>query len=170
MTLWIVQNVLLVASSALRTLDYVDAYSMTVLRLSALIWMALVATGLMLILWRLLAGRSSAWLVNANALAAAIVLTGCTLVDLRATAAAWNVDMAIRRHTPLADLDLCYLDTLGPPRSCRLPGWSRRPAIPPRATPSPRSAGRRSGRSPRNRAVHAAGHGAAPAASPASRR
>ena len=113
-TLWIVQNVLLVASSALRTLDYVDAYSMTVLRLSALIWMALVATGLMLILWRLLGERSSAWLVNANALAAAVVLTGCTLVDLRATAAAWNVDTAIRRHTPLADLDLCYLDTLGP--------------------------------------------------------
>ena len=113
-TLWILQNVLLVASSALRTLDYVDAYSMTVLRLSALIWMALVATGLILILWRLLGERSATWLVNANALAAAVVLTGCTLVDLRATAAAWNVDTAIRRHTPLADLDLCYLDTLGP--------------------------------------------------------
>ena len=112
-TLWIVQNVLLVASSALRTLDYVDAYTMTVLRLSALIWMALVATGLRLILWRLLAGRSTAWLINANALAAAVVLTGCTLVDQRATAAAWNVDMAIRRHTPLADLDLCYLADLG---------------------------------------------------------
>lgn len=112
-TLWIVQNVLLVASSALRTLDYVDAYSMTVLRLSALIWMALVATGLVLILWRLLGARSAAWLVNANALAAAVVLTGCTLVDLRATAAAWNVDAAIRRHTPPADLDLCYLAYLG---------------------------------------------------------
>ncbi|MBP2512131.1 DUF4153 domain-containing protein [Sphingomonas sp. PvP018] len=35
-TVWLVQNLLLVASSALRTLDYVDAYVMTVLRLSAL--------------------------------------------------------------------------------------------------------------------------------------
>ncbi|MDY0966881.1 DUF4173 domain-containing protein [Sphingomonas sp. CFBP9021] len=35
-TVWLVQNLLLVASSALRTLDYVDAYGMTVLRLSAL--------------------------------------------------------------------------------------------------------------------------------------
>lgn len=111
-TLWIVQTLLLVASSALRTLDYVDAYSMTVLRLSALIWMALVATGLVLILWRLLAGRSSAWLVNANALAAALVLTGCTLVDLRATAAAWNVRTAIARG-PRAQPDLCYLERLG---------------------------------------------------------
>ncbi|NII58883.1 hypothetical protein FHR74_002346 [Sphingomonas aerolata] len=35
-TVWLVENLLLVASSALRTLDYVDAYGMTVLRLSAL--------------------------------------------------------------------------------------------------------------------------------------
>lgn len=50
--LWIGQNVLLVFSSALRTLDYVDAYSLTRLRLAALLWMALVATGLVLIRWR----------------------------------------------------------------------------------------------------------------------
>lgn len=112
-TLWIVQNVLLVASSALRTLEYVDAYSMTVLRVSALIWMALVAVGVVLILWRLLGHRSSAWLINANALAAAVVLTACAFVDLGATAAAWNVDVALRRHT-LAHLDLCYLASLGP--------------------------------------------------------
>ncbi len=73
-TVWIVQNLLLVASSALRTLDYVDAYGMTVLRLSALAWMGLVAAGLALIAWRLLAGKSAAWLINANALAAVTVL------------------------------------------------------------------------------------------------
>ena len=107
---WVAQNLLLVASSVRRTLDYVDAYSMTVWRLSALAWMGLVAVGLVLICWRLLAGRSAAWLINGNAAATAIVLTAASIVDLGATAAAWNV-----RHARRADaLDLCYLGQLGP--------------------------------------------------------
>nr|WP_277998606.1 DUF4173 domain-containing protein [Sphingomonas liriopis] len=112
-TAWIVQNLLLVASSGLRTLDYVDAYGMTVLRLAALVWMALVATGLALILWRLLRGRSAAWLINANAFAAAVVLTACAIVDLGATAAAWNVRVALARGRAGPPLDLCYLERMG---------------------------------------------------------
>ena len=84
--LWIGQNLMLVASSALRTLDYIDAYGMTILRLSALAWMGLVATGLALIAWRLFAGRSAAWLINTNALTAAIVLALASVIDLGATA------------------------------------------------------------------------------------
>jgi hypothetical protein len=111
--LWIAQNVLLVASTMLRTLDYVEAYSLTRLRISALAWMALVAVGLLLICYRLWRRRSDAWLINANFAAAALVLTGCALVDLGAVAAAWNV-----RHTrdvggAGAALDLCYLNNLG---------------------------------------------------------
>ena len=34
--LWVAQNVLLVASSILRTIDYIQAYSLTVLRIAAL--------------------------------------------------------------------------------------------------------------------------------------
>ncbi|WP_249340721.1 DUF4173 domain-containing protein [Sphingomonas sp. 2SG] len=112
-SVWIAQNLLLVASSALRLIDYVDAYGMTVLRLAALIWMTLVATGLALILWRLLAARSAAWLINANALAAALVLAACTVVDLGATAAAWNVRVALARGRAGPPLDLCYLERLG---------------------------------------------------------
>lgn len=106
---WIVQNVLLVASSARRTLDYVDAYQMTVLRLSALAWMALVAVGLVLICWRILRAKSAAWLINVNALAGALVLGMASVVDLGATAAAWNV----REASEGERLDLCYLDRLG---------------------------------------------------------
>ncbi|WP_163595012.1 DUF4153 domain-containing protein, partial [Klebsiella pneumoniae] len=65
--LWVAQNLLLVASSILRTLDYVAAYSLTSFRIAALAWMGLVAIGLALICWRMLAGRSAAWLINANA-------------------------------------------------------------------------------------------------------
>ena len=106
---WIAQNILLVASSMLRLLDYIDAYSLTVLRISALAWMVLVAVGLLLVCWRLFAGRSAAWLINANTFAAMIVLSLASVVDLGAVSAAWNV-----RHTrDPAQLDLCYLRSLG---------------------------------------------------------
>ena len=52
---WIAQNVVLVASTMLRTFDYIESYSLTRLRIAALVWMALVAIGLILIcvrLWR----------------------------------------------------------------------------------------------------------------------
>lgn len=112
--LWIGQTLLLVASSALRTLDYVDAYGMTILRLSALAWMGLVATGLALIGWRLFAGRSAAWLINANALAATIVLALASVIDLGATAAGWNARIALTHGKSGPPLDLCYMARLGP--------------------------------------------------------
>lgn len=112
--LWIAQNVFLVASSILRTLDYIEVYSLTRLRIAALIWMALVAVGLVLILWRMLSGKSPAWLINANAAAALIVLVGCSAVDLGSVAAAWNVRHAREVGGKGAALDLCYLHRLGP--------------------------------------------------------
>lgn len=107
--LWIAQNVLLVASSILRTLDYVAAFSLTSLRIAALLWMGLVALGLVLIVWRMLSGRSIQWLINTNAAAAAVVLAGCSVADLGEIAATYNV----RKARTSRDLDLCYLNMLG---------------------------------------------------------
>ncbi|MFC3581694.1 DUF4153 domain-containing protein [Sphingomonas hylomeconis] len=109
LVLWVAQNLMLVASSVLRLIDYIEAYSLTVWRISALAWMGLVGMGLVLICWRLLAGRSAAWLINANALAATVVLSAASVVDLGATAAQWNVAHARTTN----DLDLCYLRGLG---------------------------------------------------------
>lgn len=107
--LWVLQNLLLVASSVLRTLDYIAASMLTVLRVSALAWMALVATGLVLICWRMLAARSARWLINTNAVAATVVLGLASVIDLGAVAATWNV-----AHARAIDrVDLCYLDRLG---------------------------------------------------------
>jgi hypothetical protein len=112
--LFVAQNLLLVASSVLRTLDYVEAYGLTQLRLSALAWMALVAVGLILICVRLLQDRSSSWLINANAAAASLVLVIASLTDLGSLAATWNSRNAreVVGHGPR--LDLCYLEALGP--------------------------------------------------------
>lgn len=111
--LWIGQNIFLVASSMLRTVDYIQAYSLTRLRIAALAWMLLVAFGLAAICWRLVRDRSAAWLININLAAAGLVLTVACFVDLGAVAAQWNVRHAREVGGQGVALDLCYLDELG---------------------------------------------------------
>lgn len=127
--LWVAQNVFLVASSILRVLDYVDVYSLTRLRLSALLWMALVATGLVLIAWRMLSGKTIGWLLNANATAATILLAGCSVVDLGSIAARWNVTHAREVGGTATPIDLCYLHSLGSAALLPLVDLERNPAI-----------------------------------------
>lgn len=110
---WVAQNVFLVASTALRTLDYVDAYSLTEMRIAALLWMALVATGLGLILWRLVAGRSASWLLNRNLVAVGVVLALCSVIDLNAVVASWNVRHAREVGGRGVSLDDEHLSRLG---------------------------------------------------------
>ncbi|MBO9519099.1 MAG: DUF4173 domain-containing protein [Porphyrobacter sp.] len=111
--LWIFQNLLLVAFSIERTLSYVQSYSLTELRIAALVWMLLVGFGLVAICWRMLRDRSSGWLINVNMAAAALVLTLASFVDLGAVAASWNVRHAREAGGRGVELDLCYLDGLG---------------------------------------------------------
>lgn len=125
--LWVAQNLFLVASTILRTLAYVDAYSLTALRLAALAWMGLVAVGLGLIGYRLLRGRSASWLVDANVAAAGLVLAGCAVVDLSAVAASWNVRHAREVGGRGAPLDVCYLLGQGEPALVSLVELERRP-------------------------------------------
>jgi Domain of unknown function (DUF4173) len=106
---WVAQNIFLVASSMRRTADYIAFYDLTVMRIAALLWMGLVALGLMLICLRLMLGKTSAWLVNVNAGAGLLLLAGCSAVDLGGVAARWNVT---HQHDH-AEVDLCYLNALG---------------------------------------------------------
>lgn len=110
--LWVGQNLLLVASSLLRTADYIEVYSLTRFRIAAMIWMVLVGVGLGLICWRLLKNKSASWLINANVGAALVVLAAVSAVDLGAIAAHWNVRHAGEVDGQGARLDLCYLDGL----------------------------------------------------------
>jgi hypothetical protein len=112
---WIAQNVVLVGSSMLRLYDYIDAYSLTRLRIAALAWMGLVAVGLVLIAWRLLQQKRASWLINANCAAAALLLAAYAFVDTGAMAAQWNVRHAREVDGTGAGIDLCYLAELGTP-------------------------------------------------------
>ncbi|MEQ1497514.1 MAG: DUF4173 domain-containing protein [Novosphingobium sp.] len=110
---WIAQNVVLVLSAAWRTWDYVEAYSLTTLRISALLWMGLVAAGLILVLVRMLQAKSLGWLINANLASAGLLLTAVCFIDLGAVSASWNVRHAREIDGDGAQLDLCYLNELG---------------------------------------------------------
>jgi hypothetical protein len=112
--LWTAQNLILVASSIIRTVDYIDAYMLTSLRIAALVWMALVAAGLVLICLRMMGRHSLAWLINRVAAAALIVLFGSSLVDFDTIAAEWNVRHAREAGGTGQRLDIFYLIRLGP--------------------------------------------------------
>lgn len=127
---WTAQNIFLVTSCILRTIDYVDAYSLTRLRIAALAWMALVAIGLGLICVRLMRARSGAWLINANAAMLGIVMSAAMAVDLGSVSAAWNVRHAREVGGGGAALDLCYLSWLGPSSLVSLAELEQQPISP----------------------------------------
>ncbi|MDB5431231.1 MAG: hypothetical protein JWP35_2347 [Caulobacter sp.] len=127
---WIVQTVFLVASSIHRTQIYVDSYSLTRVRIFALVWMGLTAMGLGLILWRMLRGKSAAWLLNANALALGLVLVAAAAIDTGEAAASWNVRHAREAGGQGVELDLCYLIDLGPAALVPLTQLEARPLAP----------------------------------------
>lgn len=126
---WVAQNILLVASSALRTIDYVEAYSLTLLRIAALEWMALVALGLGFILWRVLAGKSGPWLINANAAALVVLLSIAAFVDHGAIVARWNTTHAREVGGKGVHLDLCYMRSLGSSALLPLVGLEANPRL-----------------------------------------
>jgi hypothetical protein len=113
--LWTAQNVLLVASSAKRTLSYVEAYGMTLWRLSGLIWMGLVTAGLLFIVARVISRRGNLWLLNVNLCTAFILLLVCGFMDFRGIVADWNVSRAIAKMAePAPGFDTDYMLQMGP--------------------------------------------------------
>ncbi len=112
--LWVGQNVLLVVSSILRLDLYVDAYSLTELRLAAGIWMVLVACGLVLIVAKIALGKSNKWLVVSNFCALAVTLYGVSWLDTAALISSFNVRHSWEVTGQGEVLDLDYMRELGP--------------------------------------------------------
>ena len=112
--IWIAQNVLLVISSIFRLDLYVATYSLTYLRLTAFIWMGLVAAGLLLILARIILRKSTYWLVTANAITLALVLYGCCFLNAPWLVARYNVEHSREVSGKGQSLDARYIRSLGP--------------------------------------------------------
>ena len=103
---WIGQNVLLVASSALRLDLYVEAYGLTRLRFAAFLWMGLVAAGLGLMLVQLQLGKSTGWLTARALLMGIATLYVVCFVNVAGVVAAHNLS---RQDIPLDAYYLCEL-------------------------------------------------------------
>jgi len=112
--LWTGQNVLLVVSAMLRLNLYVEAYSLTLLRVAAFVWMMLVALGLVLIVARIALARSNGWLVSLNAAALAMTLYACSFVNFPHLIASYNVAHSKTLSGAGVGLDSAYLIRLGP--------------------------------------------------------
>jgi Domain of unknown function (DUF4173) len=129
---WIAQNVLLVISSIFRLDLYVAAYSLTYLRLAALIWMTLVVIGLVLILIQIELKKSNNWLLSANAISLALALYACCFINTPRLVASYNVEHSREIRGSGPTLDLRYLRSLGPQAEPALkPHLAEMPALGP---------------------------------------
>ena len=111
---WLAQNVFLVFSAAWRLRLYVNVYTLTRWRVAAALWMLLVALGLVWILRRIIYGRSNLWLVNANTLSAVVILYACAFLNFDGFIARFNVTHCAEVSGEGPDIDLEYLEGLGP--------------------------------------------------------
>lgn len=105
---WIGQNLLLLMAAAQRLSLYVEAYSLTYMRLAAFIWMGVVAMGLLLIIARILLRRPGGWLVAANGAMLLSVLYLCSFANFGGFIAQYNVSHS-RELGGEHPLDLWYL-------------------------------------------------------------
>jgi len=112
--LWIGQNLLLVISSILRLDLYVQIYALTEMRIAAGIWMGLVAIGLLLILAKIMLGRSNRWLVTSNLVSLGLTLYAGSFINIPAVIAQFNVENSRELGGEGQPLDLYYLSDLGP--------------------------------------------------------
>jgi Domain of unknown function (DUF4173) len=115
MYLWIVQNIVLVAAAVWRTRAYIAEYSLTQLRIAALIWMALVAVGLTLIIVRFALNRTNGWLLNANISAMVGVLYVASFVNFGGIIANYNVANCREVTGRGSNIDFDYLYRIGVP-------------------------------------------------------
>jgi Domain of unknown function (DUF4173) len=112
--LWVGQNLMLVLSSIQRVHLYIESYLLTGWRIAALIWMAVVAVGLVLIVIRIARDHSNRWLIRMNLLVVAATVYGCGLMNFDGMIADYNVTHSREAGRNGAYLDQPYLATLGP--------------------------------------------------------
>jgi Domain of unknown function (DUF4173) len=110
--LWIAQNLFLLISVVLRLKLYIEAYDMTVARLSVIIFLLLVAVGYGLLTIKIVREKSLPWLIGGCALAVFATFYLTQFLNL----AGWTADYNVARfeEKPTRNLDFNYLEQLGP--------------------------------------------------------
>lgn len=113
---WVGQNIMLTLTAAYRNVLYIDFYSLTYLRLAAMIWLGLIVLGLVLIIWRLVFSKSNTWLVKGNLLALFSVLYLCCFVSFDRLIVDYNLAHSRQGGVALArSFDVSYALKIGGP-------------------------------------------------------
>jgi len=113
--LWLAQTCLLTASCLKRLDMYISAYSLTYLRVFAIIITACIGLGLLWISLRIAMRRSNRWLFTASILTGLALLFGGSTVDVGARIAWFNVEHSHEAGGDGVHLDVVYLrDEVGP--------------------------------------------------------
>jgi hypothetical protein len=109
---WIAQNLFLLLSVALRLKLYIEAYDMTVERLSVVIFLVLVASGFGLLTIKIVKDRSLSWLVGS----CAVAVFGTLYITQFLNLGGWSADYNVARWEGdrTRRLDVYYLSSLGP--------------------------------------------------------
>ena len=110
---WVAQNMILTLSAAWRLRAYVSIYSLTRLRLSAVLWMVLVVGGLALICLRIVRRRSNAWLMSSNTALLMGLLYICCFLNTDGFIARFNVARCREVTGQGQPLDVSYMRHLG---------------------------------------------------------
>jgi hypothetical protein len=105
---------MLVISSILRLDLYVQVYSLTYWRVAALVWMIIVAIGLVLIVARIALNRGNKWLVQANLASLTAVFYICAFINFPLVIADYNVSHSKELSGKGVPLDFSYVKCLGP--------------------------------------------------------
>jgi hypothetical protein len=106
---WVGQNIFLVISSIIRLQNYIGHYSLTHLRIAALIWMFLVMAGLLLIIARLYYKKDSIWLINNNFITLYCTLFICCFINFNHIIAVYNIQNHLDNNKSVITLDYYYL-------------------------------------------------------------
>ncbi len=110
---WVVQNVFLVASVALRLKLYVEAYQLSLLRVGVALFLLVVVMGFGLLTIKILFNRPIRWLLGANAVATFTLFYALQFLNIAGFVAGYN--LAAWERNPSHALDIAYLVELGPP-------------------------------------------------------
>jgi hypothetical protein len=110
---WLAQNVFLQLSAFNRLLQYMEVYSLSYLRIIALLGIALTAVSMMLIFARIYTNRSNSWLINCNALTIAATLYIACFINMDSIIANYNVRHSLEVTGVGQPIDLGYLCRLG---------------------------------------------------------
>jgi hypothetical protein len=140
-SLWIAQSVLLTATAGWRLWLYVEQYSLSRWRLATVIWLAIVAIGLSLLIERLRRRASLEWYLSRTLIGAVAILVACVWPDLDGFIARYNVAHCREVGSDAAPIDLGYLEGLGAsaiPALERLASTSQEPKVAEEAAASAR--------------------------------